>query len=188
MKLILIGGVHGVGKTTLMERVQLALPSNAFTCFDPGEYFWSLCYMKHILPPDAVEELVVKRMMHLAGSQLVVSNWHYAVWQPDGYIPQLRFDRFARLLSFLSPSYVGLFHITAATQHILDRRMRDRAVRKRKLDLACVVHEQSETERLLDLHLRIARSHCPSEVITIENDDFEHTVKRITQLFSRLCS
>lgn len=188
MKLVLIGGVHGVGKTTLMERVRLALPPNALTTFDPGEYFWSLCYTRNILSPDTVEELVVKRMMLFSGSNLIASNWHYAVWQPDGYIPQLRFDRFAQLLSFLSPEYLGLVHITASTQHILNRRIQDRESRKRKVDLACILQEQNETERLLNLHLRVARSHCPSEMVRIENDDLEQSTSCLLRIFSQLCS
>src|SRR5688572_3345839 len=98
MKLILIGGAHGVGKTTLLEYT-IQKFQGRISLFDPGEFFWKHLYQDKDKTSKQVENLVVKKLKKLSTkSKFVLSNWHYAVWTPSGYIPQLSFERMEKLV------------------------------------------------------------------------------------------
>lgn len=61
MKLVLFGGVHGVGKTTLLTCLTEACKEH-ISFFDPGEYFWTHVYEKKDLCRKDAEMLVAEEI------------------------------------------------------------------------------------------------------------------------------
>lgn len=152
MRLVFFGGVHGVGKTTLLERT-LTVRDEKLKVVDPGELFWKHVYQQKDKTPEETEMLateLIERECRLYS--LVICNWHYAVWTPSGYVPEIAFSRLVAMVERVNPECVHLVLVRAPTDVVLKRRVADRAIKKRKIDMACIEEEMAQTEFLYRLH------------------------------------
>jgi adenylate kinase len=144
VKLVLLGGVQGVGKSTIFEYLKSRF-GDKVVFIDPGELFRKLCY-RGVKSPEEVEEIILNELIDLPEDAIVVAHWHFAVPRPDGYIPQISFDRLKRLALSGKLSEALLVSIEASTDIIRSRRLRDSSGKKRNL-----VRQMIDEERRLDL-------------------------------------
>lgn len=152
MKLVFFGGVHGVGKTTLLEKVLGTLNKKPHVV-DPGVLFWEHVYRKKDKTADETEVLVAEAIERECSLYpVVICNWHYAVWTLKGYIPQIAFPRLASLVERVGPECVHLILVDAPVDVVLERRKKDRSIKRRKVDRACVAEEIAQTTHLHRLH------------------------------------
>lgn len=183
MKLVICGGVHGVGKTTLMDRVALLLGEKCVR-FDPGEIFMKHFYRQKDKTIEEIEGMVVEQLVErVRSSPLVLSNWHYAVWQPKEYIPQVGTDRWERILRETQGAQIVLALVTASPEDILARREKDRGIRRRKISLDAVREELTQTERFYEEQYRRAQLFGEPARAIIENSSLE----RATDALLALC-
>ncbi|OGZ10198.1 MAG: hypothetical protein A3D65_03395 [Candidatus Lloydbacteria bacterium RIFCSPHIGHO2_02_FULL_50_13] len=169
MKLVLFGGVHGVGKTTLFEKILVA-SGGEFRVIDPGELFWEHLYQKKDKTSDETEALAVELIeKECCLHQTVICNWHYAVWTPKGYVPQIAFPRLAGLIERVRPKCVQLVLVRASTDVVLLRREGDQAIKKRKIDRVCVEEEVAHTEHLYRLHHNVISSRVKTVSTVFDN-------------------
>lgn len=183
MQLVILGGAHGVGKTTLIEQA-LMVTAGQFTLFDPGEFFWRHLFEQCDKTAAQVEALVVKKMIKL--TKHTISSWHYAAWTQAGWVPQLRHPLFREMIRTLAPQSLTLGLIEAPAIEILARRKKDQAIKKRKLDLDCIEEELQQN--------RIFRLACWREVaeltdvqlVDINNTDLLVSTNLLTKILSSL--
>ncbi|MEK7118458.1 MAG: AAA family ATPase [Patescibacteria group bacterium] len=152
MRLVFFGGVHGVGKTSLLEKISSVSDEKPFVV-DLGELFWEHVYRMGDKTSDEVEELAMDEIeMACRAHSIVICNWHYAVWTPEGYIPQIALSRLASLVDRIRPECARLVLVKAPARVVFKRRTRDRAIKKRKISLACIEEEMAQTEHFYRLH------------------------------------
>ena len=169
MKLVFLGGVHGVGKTTVLERV-IATSSGRLYTVDPGELFWEHVYQKKDKTPDEAEVLAAKLIERECRLHpLVVCNWHYAVWTPSGYVLELALPKLATLIEKVRPECVYLVLVTASADAVFERREKDRAIKKRKVDRLCVEEEMAQTEVLYRLHHDVVSQRAKTVSVVFDN-------------------
>ena len=124
----------------------------------------------------------------VAGSILALTpnitliNWHYAVWTPDGYIPQIHMTLWRKIAETPNTKIV-LVLLRAEADKIMERREKDAGsgIKKRKIDIQCVREEIAATNQLFGQHIEILKSaeaDWRSCVIDCDNDDLE----RIAQI------
>ena len=92
MKLILLGGVQGVGKTTLLSWLENKF-AEKITLLNPGELFRRYFYNERIKTIEEIEELIANKLEKMPNDSVVVVHWHYAVRRLSKYIPQINFSR-----------------------------------------------------------------------------------------------
>jgi len=91
-KLVLVGGVAGVGKSTLLRHIKEKFGDRILKFVDPGELFRRHIYKsKRPKKVEEVEEMIVNEIVNTPNNAVIVCHWHYAVSRPDGYILQIRF-------------------------------------------------------------------------------------------------
>src|SRR3989338_9845981 len=112
MKLILVGGVQGVGKTTLLSWLRRVYRKR-LTLLDPGELFRRYHYDRKIRTTEEIEELILQKLESLPDDAMAVAHWHYAVRRPMGYIPQIALSRLTRLAQGRKLEHVTLFVVEA---------------------------------------------------------------------------
>jgi adenylate kinase len=149
VKLVLLGGVQGVGKSTIFEYLKSRF-GDEVVFLDPGELFRQYCYKVGGKSPEEVEEIILKDLLDLAEDAVVVAHWHFAVLRPDGYIPQISFDRLKRLALSGKFDKALLVSVEASTDIIRSRRLKDSSGKKRNL-----VRQMIDEERRLDLEYLI---------------------------------
>ena len=173
VRLVICGGVHGVGKTTLMNRVAAILGEKCVR-FDPGELFMEHLYRQKDKTGPEIEEMVVEQLVKsVLSSPLVLSNWHYAVWQPQGYTTQVSMERWERIVRETSCAQIVLALVAASPEEILTRREKDCGIRRRKLNLDAVREELEQTDRSYKEHYRLARLFREPERAVIDNSSLE---------------
>lgn len=179
MKLVICGGVHGVGKTTLMDRATPLLGKEA-SRFDPGELFMEHLYRLKNKTVDEIEEMLVEHLViKVRTHPLVLSNWHYAVWTPGGYTSQVSTERWERILRETSGAELTLVRVTAAPETILARREKDRDVRKRKRDIDAVREELIQTDLFYRKFYERARQFLKPTEVTIDNTSLDDATKEL---------
>lgn len=167
---ILFGGVHGVGKSTLLSGAEY--PGDSVAFFDPGPLFTEhLCHRKDKSSPE-IERMVSDKLIALSRNHpLVISNWHWAVWTPKGYVPQLAEEEFLRFLRGSRPRCLYLVEVTAPVELVLARRLEDKAFRKRKLDLNSVHEEAAMSDAFRYRCFKAAAEVCTVQFVDIINVD-----------------
>ena len=172
MKLILFGGVHGVGKTTLLDHVAEALGGDA-QIFDPGVYFWKHLHEAKDKTTAEIEEMIIRDLLAVKETELVICNWHYAVWTESGHVPQLGYSNLKRLTAAMAPEAIVLIWVTASAEDVYARRVSDASRRKRKIDMRCIHEEIAATDRELKNHLEALRGHADVRLVLLDNTDLE---------------
>lgn len=100
---------------------------------------------------------------------VVICNWHYAVWTPNGYISQIALPRLVSLIERVRPEHVYLVLVTAPVDVVLERREKDRAIKKRKIDRASIEEEMTQSEHLYRLHCNVVASQATTTPISFDN-------------------
>ena len=182
--LILIGGAHGVGKSTVISQLIRELPQ--LHEFDPGELFWKYHFDNSMLSTEAIEKMIADALCGLL-PEVVMVNWHYAVWRPDGYIPQMPFELLEKVLEQYSFSRITLIHLTLPDNELYRRRRVDieSGVKKRKLDMEAVRREISESERLYHEHMYVVQRVLPDSnrgFLELVNMSSSATARHITKV------
>lgn len=190
-QLVFVGGAHGVGKTTVIEMVKQDITECGV--YDPGELFWTFHYRQRVLLPSVIEEMIAGSLQGTARRTTIV-NWHYAVWTPAGYIPQIAWRLWERVAKTREISNLALVLLSASPAEIHERRKQDceRGAKKRKLDVRCVKTEVIMQRLFFAYHVGIAMRYRNALVI---KEIFNHraeiaaqhleNVLRLTQLSSR---
>lgn len=169
MKMVFFGGVHGVGKTTLLEKIAVESDQKP-RIVDPGELFWEHLFEKKDKTPEETEELAIELIARECRLHpVVICNWHYAVWTPSGYVPEIAFPRLTMLVERVKPECVYLVLMSASVDAVFERRAKDRAVKKRKIDRGCIEEEMAQTERLYHLHRDTIASIAKTITMTLDN-------------------
>lgn len=181
MKLILFGGVHGVGKTTLLNHLAEVF-GDKLPIFDPGVYFWKHLYELRDKKTPEAEEVVINELERMKDNQTIVCNWHYAVWTKEGYIPQLGYTNLERLIGVTKPDEVTLILIKASTEEVYKRRVADAEIKKRKIDKKCIEEEVCATESAIKEHLGVIGKRVKPKLLVIENTDLEETKKLLVKI------
>ena len=85
-------------------------------------------------------------------TSIVAVHWHYAVWQPRGYIPQISLPRLKQLAKSGTIEKVVLCLVEAPKNTIRKRRLGDSHMKKRALSLFIIGEEIAAEERFLHKH------------------------------------
>lgn len=158
--LTFVGGPHGVGKTTIIEALRTSDPTVA--TYDPGDLFWQYSIHEQIVAPAAVERMIAESLMGLA-CPVTLINWHYAVWTPGGYRPQISWILWGQVLRSSQLRGIVLALADAPTAVIRERREWDRTTgrKKRTTDPAHIEEEHVQSWRFFAEHERMARQAHP---------------------------
>ncbi len=140
MKLVLFGGVQGVGKTTLLSWCENQFKSR-ITLLNPGELFRWYFYDEKIKTTEEIEELVVSELEKMPDNATAVLHWHYAVSRPSGFIPQISFSRLKRIAESGRIEQVVLLVLEASPDSIYERRLKDYQGKKRELSISVICEE-----------------------------------------------
>lgn len=188
MKLILFGGVQGVGKTTLLSWLEDKFPGR-LTLLNPGELFRRYFYNEKIKTAEEIEELIVSKLEEMPADSIVIIHWHYAVRQPTGYIPQINFSRLKRIAESGKIEQIILLLVEAPTDAVLERRLKDGLAKKRNLSQSVINEEIATEEEFLikqrDLFFQILGNHNIT-VFRLTNTDLRATKLLLYKFFKSL--
>lgn len=149
MKLVLFGGIQGVGKTTLISWLKQTFPRQ-LKILDAGEMFRRYVYgQRKIKSAKEVEKLIVEKLLAWPRNAVVVVHWHYAIRRPEGYIPQIHFSRLARIARSGKIAHATLLLVETSAKRILKRRWDNRETKTRPLLLATIRRETRKEEKFL---------------------------------------
>lgn len=148
MKLILFGGIQGVGKTILLSWIENIF-AGQITLLNPGELFRRYFYNEKIKTIEEIEELIVNKLEEMQNDSVAVLHWHYAVLRPTGYIPQINFSRLNRIVKSGKIEQVILLLVEAPVDAVLERRLADCRIKKRNLSLSVMREEIAAEEEFL---------------------------------------
>lgn len=151
LKLVLFGGVQGVGKTTLLSWLENKFVGQ-IKLLDPGELFRRYFYDKKIKTIEEIEELITNKLEEMPTDIVAVVHWHYALRLPSGYIPQIDFSRLKRIAESGKIEQVVLLLVEAPVDILLRRRMADRLSKKRALLPSALREEIAADEEFFIRH------------------------------------
>lgn len=151
MKLVLFGGVQGVGKTTLLSGLKNTFVGR-ITVLDPGELFRRYVYNEKIKTTEEIEECIVGKLLTMPGDSVAVLHWHYAVRRPTGYIPQISFSRLKRLAESGKIEQAILVMIEASPDMVRKRRLADCQTKQRSISRIIIREEMEADEFFLNKH------------------------------------
>jgi adenylate kinase len=184
-RIVFIGGPHGVGKTTVIAKLQKSHPH--ILLFDPGDLFWKLHYDNKILEPRAIEKIVADCLIKTK-QEIMFVNWHYAVWTKNGYIPQISLDVWCHNFCNRFRGIINLFLLELDAKTLLARRTADaNSGKKRKLDMACVEEEIDATHNLF-LKIRKETGRYSNEIVQsviLKNNNSEDSANTIQTFLSK---
>lgn len=146
MRLVLCGGVQGVGKTTLISRLKSKF-KRKITLLDPGKLFRRYFYNKRIKTPEEIEELITDKIKGAPGGSTMVIHWHYGVRRPSGYIPQISFERLRRIAKSGKIDKVVLLLVEAPADIVYSRRLKDRKIKKSRAISLFKIREEVRMEK-----------------------------------------
>lgn len=189
MKLVLFGGVQGVGKTTLLSWLEEKY-SGQLVVLDAGELFRRYAYgNRKTKTAEEVEELIMNTILGVPSYSVVVVHWHYAVRRPEGYIPQVSFSRLARISRSGKIVRATLLLVEAPAESILRRRITDREEKTRLLSLAAIRQEMGKEEEFFaKTHDILTRGLGRNSATTfrLSNTRLSSAKKRLTRFFEVL--
>ena len=177
------GGVPGVGKTTLVGTVLSELrPDTAF--LDPGVLFNTYVFEEQSHTAEHVEELVADTLIRKCHSaRLVLATWHWAVWTPTGYKPQIPLPRWRLMLSEARLERLYLVDVTAQPKQILSRRIGDYEKHPRKRHLNAICEEILASERYYRLFASAAEEYTHVFRCDVNNTGIDSGLARMRTLY-----
>lgn len=190
MKLILFGGVQGVGKSTLLYWLENQF-QNRIKLLNPGELFRRYFYNENIKTLEEIEELIVSEIEKMPRNAILVAHWHYAVRRPSEYIPQISFSRLKRIAESGKVEQIILCLVEASVDSIYERRLNDRQTKKREFSKLSIKEEISiEEEFLTKYYILFSQILGNTSVTTakINNNDLGTAKSTLRNLFCKLLS
>lgn len=179
---VFIGGAHGVGKTTVIDQLRTWQP--LISVYDPGELFWRYSINNKIIENSAVEKMIAASLIGLAG-KITLINWHYAIWRPSGYIPQIDW-LFWEMVAWRGDfDLIFLVLLKCSNKELLRRRKKDckSCVKKRKLSLSCIKKELAENRIFFERHKILLKKHGKKVLaVRIYNKNSEEAAKDIIEI------
>lgn len=148
MKLVLFGGIQGVGKTTLLSWLERKY-AGRIVILDAGELFRRYVYIGRTKTADEVEEFIVDTLRRLPDDSVVVAHWHYAVRHAGEYIPQISFARLKHLAENGKIKKVVLITLTAPPGEVRRRRMAEYHIKRRDISELKICEELETDEQFL---------------------------------------
>lgn len=176
--LVFIGGVQGVGKTTVMEKSQQLDPTLAI--FDPGRIFELYHLEQKVVEPKVLEEMVVLGLTGLSQEKTLI-NWHYGVWYGRRYIPHISWKLLEQVARRLGASTEILFVLlTADLDLVLQRRQADaeKGLKKRPLSRKTINYELRTEKRFFQEHLQLFERNKVVALV-IDNHDSQQTAQQL---------
>lgn len=184
--LVFIGGVPGVGKTTVIECLKKDVPMLA--SWDPGDLFWQYHLTNPFLKTGVIESLVAKILKNLL-PQTTLVNWHYAVFYSNRFIPHINWSCLKDIARKGKEIRFFFILLKAEPEEILKRRKKDfnRGAKKRSLDLNLIKKEVLKEEEYFQKELGIFKNLAPSSTrgVKINNDKVETTTAIISKLIGK---
>lgn len=188
MKIVFFGGVKGVGKSTLLSWLE-KLYKDRFEYIDPGELFRRYHYEEKILTTEEVEELIVKSIEEAPSHSIMVVHWHYAVWRPTGFIPQISFPRLRRIAHNPNIELVFLLSVEASVESIYERRLKESGIKSRPLSFSSISEEAAADEDFLMRHRAIFSEAIGDNNVTVvrfQNEKLKKAEQDLAVFFERL--
>lgn len=190
MKLILFGGIQGVGKSTLLSLLENQFGSQIIL-LNPGELFRRYFYNERIKTAEEIEEMIINELEKIPNDSTVVLHWHYAVRRPSGFIPQICFSRLKRLAESEKIEQVVLLLVEASVNAVRDRRMKDHKAKKRELSQVAIAEEINADEEFLTKHQALFSRALDSKNVTtlrLVNNDLRTAQITLCKFFKTLLS
>ena len=155
-KISLLGGVAGVGKTTLFHALMERYGDNGVLYFDPGEIYRRDFYLNKLKTIPEIEDSIADEMISsMSRNFSIISHWHYAVHRPGGYIPQISFERIKKVAESEVIDMALLVLVEAPADIILARRLKDARIKTRPLSLEIINEEIAREREFLEKELTI---------------------------------
>lgn len=188
MKLVLLGGVQGVGKSILLSWLADQF-AEKIRVLNPGEFFRHYYYNERIKTIEEIEDLIVSEIESIPPDTVAVLHWHYAVRRPEGYISQIDFSRLKNLVESGKIEHITLVSVEAPPEAILERRLKEQESKKRIFSPATILEEIAADERLLMMHRNLFSEVLGEPNVTVlhlHNIDLEETKKHLRDLFQSI--
>lgn len=188
MKLVLFGGVQGVGKTTLISWLENKFKGR-LVVLNPGELFRRYFYSKQVKTTEEVEELMVSKIKKAPEAAVVIAHWHYAVRRPSGYIPQISFERLKRIAESGKVNQVILLSVEASADMIYERRLADYKKGSRALSKAAINEEIKSDKEFFAKHKTLFLKILGKKkaiVFRVTNNDLKMAEAALYKLFKKL--
>lgn len=185
MKLVLFGGIQGVGKTTLLSWLERKYAGRIIV-LDAGELFRRYAYAGKTKTADEVEELIADTLRGLPDDSVAVAHWHYAVRRPGGFIPQISFVRLKHLAESGKIKNVVLITLTAPPGEVQRRRAAEDHVKRRDISELKIREEMEMDEQFLRRHKELfSRALGENNVIATRfmNTDLESIKRALDDFF-----
>lgn len=164
---VILAGVPGVGKTTVMEKVMERKEVNFITY---GTVMLEIAKGMGIHDRDEMRKLPLKKqreLQELTAEKVskmgdVIVDTHCAIKNPSGYLPGFPHD----ILKKLNPRLIILME--AEADEIIRRRMKDGAIRKRDEENAGEIEEHQLMNRIAAMDYAVVTG---ATVKIVENND-----------------
>jgi adenylate kinase len=167
MRLFLIGGIQGVGKSTLLSALMQCLGGEV-ELLNPGQLFRQYIYGGQLTKTtEEVEELIADAISNASSTATILGHWHFAVNRPNGqFIPQISWSKLEKAVNTANPELITLVLIEAPPDVIQARRQNDYNHKKRALRLEDIMTEAKQEEEFLERHrILLERTLGPNRVI-----------------------
>ncbi|MBI3633580.1 MAG: AAA family ATPase [Candidatus Vogelbacteria bacterium] len=184
MKLIFLGGVQGVGKTTLSEWL-LREFTGKIEFVDPGELFRQYYFREKLKTFDEIEDMFVEKILSMPKDVTILIHWHYAVTHMGGFIPQIGFSRLERLVTSENVESVVLISVRVPVDIIRERRRKDFKGKKRELSKESITLEVEKDLEFMGMHASLFMKHLGSRNVSscvIENIDLDIAKSKLREV------
>jgi len=164
---VILAGVPGVGKTTVMEKVMERKEVNFITY---GTVMLEIAKEMGIRDRDEMRKLSIakqRELQNLTAERVskmgdVIIDTHCAIKTPSGYLPGFPYD----ILKKLNPHLIIL--IEAEADEILKRRMKDKDIRKRDEESTRDIEEHQIMNRIAAMEYAVITG---ATVKIVKNND-----------------
>lgn len=135
--LMLVGGVGGVGTTTLISSL---LPGHTGTTYlDSCELFARQVWREKSATVAQAETRITDQLVgacHRPGARLVVVSWHYACLTPEGYVPRIPLSYWKVLVGTAALDTLTMVKVVAPLETLLERRTKSCRLSSRRHSFA----------------------------------------------------
>lgn len=179
--IIFIGGVKGVGKTSVINQIIKLAP--AFIPYDPAELFDRYYLESKIIKPEFIEQMVATSILGLS-KNIVLINWHYGIWKGKKYIPHVNWNLLHAAAEKICKRRKIIFILLESSEEaVYKRRKKDneRGIKIRNLERNKISFEIEQEREYFSDHIKIFTK---GEIagLVINNDNIRKTAQKIIQI------